>query len=176
MARFGKSDWLTLGLSALKAEGPEALRLEAITARAGRTRGSFYHHFDSVDAFVAGVIDAWAKRCAEDLVEAEDAAFDPAAALNVLSARIDPRQEAAIRRLAATTPALATAVAAVDRRRVDHLRRLKPDPAGDAAADYALVEYAALLGLQQLTALAAPERRDRLGRLIGDMVEAHWNE
>ena len=48
-ARLGRDDWLALGLERLAAEGPRALRLENICAAAGRTRGSFYHHFRDHD-------------------------------------------------------------------------------------------------------------------------------
>lgn len=176
MARMGRDDWLALGLRALAEGGEPAIRLEAITARAGKTRGSFYHHFSGTDAFVADMIDLWRRRDTEALIEAAESSADPAAALNALAATLDLREERAIRRLAEGDPARARLVAEVDAARIAYLRRLKPDPLSDAAADYALVEYAAFLGLQILAENAAPERLERLGALIADMIEVHWNE
>ena len=56
MARFSKTHWLELGQALLKFEGPGALTLERLTESAGKTRGSFYHHFKSKDDILDAVI------------------------------------------------------------------------------------------------------------------------
>jgi len=43
--RLGKADWLDAGLAALAAEGPAALRAEALARQLNTTKGSFYWHF-----------------------------------------------------------------------------------------------------------------------------------
>ena len=53
-----REEWINHGLSALDASGPDALSLAALAARAGVTKGSFYHHFEDHDAFVAGLMNA----------------------------------------------------------------------------------------------------------------------
>ncbi|MEM8751757.1 MAG: TetR family transcriptional regulator [Pseudomonadota bacterium] len=176
MARMGREDWAALGLAALREGGAGAIRLEAVTERAGKTRGSFYHHFESHDAFVAAMLALWRERQTEAPIAEADAAPDPAAALNALAARLDLALERAVRRLAAEREDWAAEVAAVDAARIDRLRKLRPDPEGAAARDYATLEYAAFVGLAELAPDAPPERLEALGRLMDEMIEAHWNE
>src|SRR5471030_1018853 len=58
-SRFAKSDWLGLGERLLSQEGPDALCLERLTESAGRTKGSFYHHFRGRDGFLAALAEHW---------------------------------------------------------------------------------------------------------------------
>ena len=69
MSRFGKSHWLDLGQTLLKTEGPAALTIERMTASAGKTRGSFYHHFKSRNAFLEAMIAAWQRSSLTQLAE-----------------------------------------------------------------------------------------------------------
>src|ERR1700756_1737034 len=75
--RFSREDWLALGEQRLSTEGPGALSLERLTGAAGRTKGSFYHHFQSRDEFLAALVDRWR----ETVVEAAARPYreDPAA-------------------------------------------------------------------------------------------------
>ena len=43
----------------LSEEGPPALSLERLTEAAGRTKGSFYHHFQGRDGFLAALVAHW---------------------------------------------------------------------------------------------------------------------
>lgn len=174
-----RRDWLALGLEAVKEGGEDAIRLEAITARAGRTRGSFYHHFETHGDFVAGMVALWRARHTEDLIAAAESAPSDAArtrGLNALAATLDHRLDLAIRALASGDAGLAAAVAAVDAARTGYLRTLQADPESDAAGDYAAIEYAAFVGFQTITPEMAPARAEALGALISDMIAAHWNE
>ncbi|MEO1086647.1 MAG: alpha/beta family hydrolase, partial [Acidobacteriota bacterium] len=71
---------------------------------------------------------------------------------------------------------IATVRAAVDAARIAYLRSLQADPESDAAADYALIEYAVFLGVIALSPDIPPDRAERLGRLTAEMIETHWNE
>ena len=59
MSRFEKSEWLKLAQDVLKSDGPAALTLERLTTAAGKTRGSFYHHFNSRDEFLRALMLDW---------------------------------------------------------------------------------------------------------------------
>lgn len=154
MARFGRRDWLALGRVALAEGGPSALTIEALTARAKLTRGSFYHHFADRAAFVAALAGEWAE---------EVAALSPD--------RADPALERALRGV----PEAAEAVRAADAARRGAFRALLPIPDGPEAEDYAEVAFCVFLG-----ALARPEiGRERLAallRLVAEMAAARWNE
>lgn len=150
-----REDWLRLGLDALAEGGPSALVLEALTKRAGRTKGSFYHHFRDHRDFILALLALW--RARTDL---------PLDALN-------PALERAIRGLeGAETAAL---IAAVDAERIERLRRRQAAPDNPAAADYATLFYAAYLGALFLPGTSSARSASLLA-LAGEMIEAHWHD
>ena len=121
--RLGKADWLDAGLAALAAEGPAALRAEALARQLNTTKGSFYWHFQDVPAFQAAVLAAWAEALIARLPTAT--ATPPTTALRALAQRLaapagtSPAEQAerAIRAMALSDTAAAQAVAQVDRAR-----------------------------------------------------------
>jgi len=156
MARFGRDDWVCLGLKALAEHGDEALRLEAITKKADKTRGSFYHHFKTQEAFIKAMMVRWEDDHTNALIKTADAASKSGGTLNQLAAELDHALELAIRRAAPRNPVIAEFVQRVDHARVQYLRQLQADPQSDAAADYALIEYACFCLLY-----TSPSPRDR---------------
>lgn len=179
MARMGKDDWLLLGLNALAESGEAALRIDAITVRAGKTRGSFYHHFATHDAFIDGMMKLWRDQNTTALIEAaaaEETMQIAAATLSRMASVLDHKREQAIRRLSASNETARAAVAKVDAERLAFLRTLQADPESDAAADYALIEYAVFIGVQALLPDATTDRLLAISALTSDMIATHWNE
>ncbi len=60
VSRTTVRDWYGAGLELLAEKGAEALSLAALCERVGVTKGSFYHHFDTMAAFHEGMLDHWA--------------------------------------------------------------------------------------------------------------------
>jgi AcrR family transcriptional regulator len=153
IGRFTRLDWLTLGEQRLSADGPGALSLERLTQAAGRTKGSFYHHFQSRDDFLTALVDHWR----ETVVAPASQPYrdDPAAWPTLLhDAPFDLNQpfERALRRLAADEPIVRAGVERVDRERIDsltflvsQLRHDLPDPRA-----FATLMYAVIVGAQWL--------------------------
>ncbi|MEL6795098.1 MAG: TetR/AcrR family transcriptional regulator [Pseudomonadota bacterium] len=177
MARMTREAWLRLGLEALGAEGEDAVTLDAITARAGKTKGSFYHHFKTHDDFVAAMMTDWRRRFTDDLIDAtqDGSRGERGAALNALATGLDHRLELAVRRLAVGNAVAAEALRRADGARIAYLKSLQADPESEVSADYALIEYAVFIGIQSLM----PEgvrTAERLGALTAEMIAVHWNE
>jgi len=159
-ARLSRDDWLALGLKRLTRHGAGALKLEALCAAAGKTRGSFYHHFADMEAFIAALLGRWVTMNTEDIIAAVEAEAARAggpdarrAALSRLAAALDPRAETAIRRFAGANHAAEHAVGKVDRMRIDYLARLNREEFGFSrrkAQTLALIEYSAFVGAQFL--------------------------
>ena len=118
--RWSREDWIELGVASLKARGAAGLTLEALCAAAGRTRGSFYHHFAAVDDLAVEVAARW-RRTETDAIGA--AALGEADArkglrtLARLSAKMDHALEIGVRALAPESPAVAGIVRAADEAR-----------------------------------------------------------
>lgn len=161
-ARLSATGWLTLGFKALAEGGPEALTIEALCTRAGRTRGSFYHHFATIDAYRAALAEHWRGVHTEEVIrraETRSAPLGKLDLLNTLAAALDPRVERGFRRLAAADAAVATVCRAVDRRRIAYLSGLYQATGRftDAEAEaLARIEYAAFVGFQSIAPDATP--------------------
>jgi AcrR family transcriptional regulator len=155
-ARFCRSDWLALGLEHLAAGGPEALTIDRLAAAAGRSKGSFYHHFADQPGFIAALLDYWTETHTARVIDGANAGLGDGSrrsALDDLVGRLDPRVEIGIRRLAAVDTQARTAAKAVDQARMAYLAQLNAeDLCIDAgrAQQIAEFDYAAYVGAQFL--------------------------
>lgn len=155
MSRYTKEDWMKLGARLLAEEGAAALTIERLTAAAGRTRGSFYHHFADRDAFVAAMMARWRVEVIDVWGLRYQQAGSPAELRRLMREQpmeLDHQFERAARRWAASEPIVREALDQVDRMRVEglgcvlaHLRPELDDPQSAA-----FVQYAALVGMQWL--------------------------
>ena len=171
--RFGRENWIDLGLALLSRHGPEALTLERLTAAAKKTRGSFYHHFEDHQAFLAALGEHWLAT----EIDAVIAAIDKAAlngkrreALARHAAQIDHALERGLRRLAASEPAIAAIVAQSDERRIAYLVRLFRSELGLDAADAltrARLQHCFFVGAQMVFPDADPRLQLNLQKTMG---------
>lgn len=125
--RWTREDWVGLAIEGLKRDGPSALTLDRLCAAAGRTRGSFYHHFPSVDVLLATVAERWrvteTERVAERTLNEPDA-LSALALMAKLTDAIDHRLERGVRVLAMSSDAVRATVEAADARREGVMRDL----------------------------------------------------
>jgi AcrR family transcriptional regulator len=161
--RMSRTDWLELAFSALSADGPDGITIEALCRRSGKTKGAFYAHFKTIDACLDALADTWKKRFTIDLIAATPVGEAPAERLtdlNRLAVALDPRVEQGMRRLAIKEPIVRNVCVEVDRLRVAHLTELYAASVHYTRKDaeiLARIEYAAFVGLQQLEPDARPE-------------------
>lgn len=182
MKRLKKSDWIDLGWRQLSSEGPEALKIDSLCAVAGRSKGSFYHHFSDFDAFLAELTEEWVTRQTTDLM----ARFDPDAPLapqmdamieDVIA--MDYRFELGIRELARRHAGLAARLADVDEMRLAFtakIYRLRFGLDEVAAAQMAELEYAVLAGLILLDPEMSAARQKALYQAYDALLVAKYGE
>lgn len=162
-ARFSRADWLALGLAALAEQGPAGLTVEALCRRAGKTKGSFYAHFEAIEAYLAALAAHWRETHTQRLMQEADkgeAADDRLMALDRMALALDARVEQGMRRLAQLDAGVAAVCAGVDRERIGYLARLHGETGRfrpQEALALARVEYAAFVGFQQLELGLAPD-------------------
>lgn len=163
--RWTKQAWLDLGVKLLRERGSDALTLEALTAAAGRTRGSFYHHFADRDIFLSELIARWRHQTLEARAAALPTSGSPEdlrAFLRDEPYRLDHAFERALRQLAVREPTVRGALGEVDQARINALAALlsviRPDL--DDPASHAFVQYAAMVGGQWLITDPADPRLD----------------
>jgi AcrR family transcriptional regulator len=155
MARFNRTDWLELGSRLLADEGPGGLVIERLTEAAGRTRGSFYHHFENRDAFLAALMDHWRDKVIEQAAQPFRDNPSPAALKALLRQAPhtwDHAFEREVRRLAASQPVVREGVKRVDDERIAGLAfvigLLRPEVEDPEAM--AFLQYAMVVGAQWL--------------------------
>lgn len=172
--RFGKTDWLDLGLAQLTRQGPAGLTVEALCAAAQRTRGSFYHHFADHEAFVTDLMQAWKQRHTLDLADQAlaEARDQRAQTLSRLANSADHDLERAVRQFAQANPVAQAIVRDVDDLRTDFVARLYRDQGldPDLASDIARIEYAAFVGSQIVWPDMPAEERIALDRRFAGLV------
>ena len=161
--RLTRTDWLDIGIAALADPAAPALTVETVCARAGKTPGGFYFHFDGIEDYLAALAQRWRHKFTDALIEQTGGALPPAERLdrlNYLAVHLDQGVEQRMRRLAARQPQVARIVRDVDRRRTEYLAELyaasdRFTPA--SARALARAEYAAFVGLQQTEADAGAD-------------------
>jgi len=161
-SRLTKQGWLEIGMAAMSADGPDGLTIEAICKRAGKTRGSFYHHFKSTDIYLSELVLWWKQRFTLDVIKKTDKHTKPSDKhdnLNQLAVHLDPKAEQAFRQLAARDKHTANIVREVDDIRIAYLTQLYQHSAlydDKQAAVIAKTEYAAWVGFQLIEPDATP--------------------
>lgn len=140
--RTPRSAWVDAALEALAAGGPSAVRIEALAARLGVSKGGFYWHFDDRAALLDELLQRWEQRVLGDVVaEVERVAGDPRSKLKHLfglavAARDLLPVELALRDWARHEAAVARRLRRVDDQRMGYLRSLfRPICADDDDAE-----------------------------------------
>ena len=171
--RFGREHWIELGLASLAKGGPEALTLERLTEAASKTRGSFYHHFEDHETFLAALGEHWLAREIDGKIAEIDRltlAGKRQEALARHAASIDHAFERELRRLAASAPAIADVVARSDEKRIAYLVRLFRSELGlgpNEALARARIQHAYFVGAQMVFPDADARFRLKLQKTLG---------
>jgi AcrR family transcriptional regulator len=126
--RTPRDAWIEAALEAVAGGGPDAVRVEALAASLGVSKGGFYWHFKDRAALLAEMLANWEKTWTEDVITLVDSGpADPRAKLRRLFdlARTgDFSVELALRDWARRDRAVAAQMRRVDNRRMEYLRSL----------------------------------------------------
>ena len=155
MARLSKKDWLEEGFRLLSQFAQDKLRIAYLCDRLKVTRGSFYHHFNSMEDYVAALLEEWEKGHTTELIQVSSRAesgMEKMEVLNELVFRADQSIEAAIRSWSFYHPKVRQHLQKVDNLRLSYLQELfqQMGQSPDDALALAKLEYATLIGIQQL--------------------------
>jgi AcrR family transcriptional regulator len=126
--RTPRGAWVDAGLKALGGGGPDAVRVEALAASLGVSKGGFYWHFADRRALLEEMLDSWEKAVAEDVIErVESHPAEPRAKLRQLfelAPSVDFAVELALRDWARRDGDVEARMRRIDNRRMDYLRLL----------------------------------------------------
>jgi AcrR family transcriptional regulator len=126
--RTPRGAWVDAGLRALAAGGPDAVRVEALAAGLGVSKGGFYWHFTDRQALLEEMLDTWERAGTEDVIAHVDShGAGPRAKLRqlfALSPSADFAVELALRDWSRRDGDVAERLHRVDNRRMGYLRSL----------------------------------------------------
>jgi len=174
--RVRREVWLEVGLKLLADQGDHALTVQRLCAAVGRSKGSFYHHFTSAESFASALLEHWRETQTERVIREVDVLGDRwvrRAELDRLAAGFDSRLEQAVRRWATSDEKVRALLRSVDDRRMAYLASVIEEVADcdeAEASELARIEYAALVGAQQLYPDLDRASRERLFQKITDLV------
>lgn len=163
--RTAPGDWCAAGLALLRDEGVGAVTVDRLCAALGKTKGSFYHHFRSIDACLAALLARWEEELTDAPIRDAGSERDPrrrSARLDQAVRDLDHRLDVAVRAWALRDARAGAAMARVDARRIAYLTALHRARGAADPRTAAELEYASFVGAQQLGLLAARARADRL--------------
>lgn len=155
MKRLGKSDWYIAGFAILEAEGFSKITIENLCSSLKITKGSFYHHFGNIDGYVIALMKHWLQVNTIDYINKTEACVEgisKAEKLNNLAMQSSYKMEQVIRAWSYSDPVVKEYVEKADALRLEYLTMLKEEDGMDkqTAKDAAILEYAILIGMQQL--------------------------
>ena len=157
-SRLSVDDWVQEGFRVLAEDGVKALTLRRLCSRLGVTKGSFYWHFDDMQAYRAALIDTWAAVRDEDRGYFDDLLREPPRQRlsRMMTALVGPRHwmlERAMREWARSESSVAAAVRASDRRVIAAVRKAFLDEGfdPDEAEMRANATFAAGIGFLHLS-------------------------
>src|SRR5688572_22721847 len=151
--RLSQTHWCDTGLALLRDEGMPSLTIERLCATLERTKGSFYHHFRDLDAFLAALLSRWEETLTDWPIELAGAEQDPskrAARLDAVVANMDHRLDLAVRAWGLWDDRARAAMERVDTRRIAYLTELYEARGVERARALAQLEYVAFVGTQQV--------------------------
>lgn len=171
-SRRTRRDFFNAAFELLEESGFPALTASALCDRLGVTRGSFYHHFDTFDSFVAELLADWETRYSRDLISRAEAVTDLDRRLSYhveLAADLPHGAEAALRAWGSVEPVVAAAQRRVDQLRFESLAGLlRSHGIQEAEAEiYSTIALNTLIGLQMTQ---RPMDAGRLADLYGHLT------
>ena len=152
----------------------EALTVDRLCAGLRKTKGSFYHHFRDLDAYLAELLARWEDELTEAPIRLAKREPDPrrrGARLDRAVLGLDHRLDGAVRAWALWDPRARAAMERVDQRRIEYLAELCQLSGLRQPRVLAELEYVAFVGAQQVGLLTSPARAARLRRALRQALQ-----
>jgi len=181
MAKTSKSTvhrdvWLRKALDVLFSQGIGNVKVEILARELKVTKGSFYWHFKNRDELLHQMVDWWKTKQLDFLnelgfISVKDAPNLIKSVIDFTAHTDDSRHDVAMREFARFEPYAASAVAEIDRRRLNYLRELFAAAGFDSAEAqlraqalyfYQVGEYTTSLSVAEDVRDELAERRFRL--------------
>jgi len=171
MSKLTKEAWLEEGLVILKEFAQNKIRILYLCERLKVTRGSFYHHFKSIDDYVEALLKKWEKDNTLELIRLANQASSVEEQVQTLGKMANSKNktiEVAIRSWSHYHPIVKSYLEKVDQIRLSYLKDIfeKMGMSAEEAHKRAQLDYALLVGIQHLFPTMDSERIQELYTLL----------
>lgn len=162
--RLTRGDWLEAGQAVLIAQGIRGLRLANLTRHLKVSIGSFYHHFEDMEAFLGALAEYYSRLIDGLIEEICSVERDPIERLKQLYLETETRDllrlDAAMRNLAMIEPRAADAMARSESTIMDFMAGALVEAGFDARAARARAFAMLSIEISAMTSIPADEIRD----------------
>ena len=175
MARLSREDWLEEGIKILSEFAQDKLRILYLCERLKVTRGSFYHHFESIDDYISSLMKKWEEENTLELIRVSDKGSDAVERMEILANKVGDAQqsvEASIRSWSFYNPLVKEHLNRVDQQRLAYLRGIFKGMGFDKknAKAMAMIDYSLLIGLQQLNPNISKKEMEVIFNVYREMI------
>lgn len=155
MKKIEREDWFAKGLETIEIDGFQKITVDYLCDALNVTKGSFYHHFKNTDSYIEALMIYWVDRNTESVIAQVDKMRthrEKLEKLNMLVLARSHRCEQVIRGWSFSNEVVRKYVSQADRIRLEYATNLHIlcGAQADAARQIAVLEYACLIGIQQL--------------------------
>ncbi|MCH2038738.1 MAG: TetR/AcrR family transcriptional regulator [Rickettsiales bacterium] len=155
MSRLSKEDWLQAGLELLSDYDQSHINIQNLCEYLDITRGSFYHHFDSMPSYTKELLQYWRDSNKELLLDAAQGLKGGVSARQVMQSLVPiahRKAELSIRSWAYYQNEVRVMIQKIDALRLDYLSEAyqRQGLSLEHANRLSKIQYAVLLGLQQV--------------------------
>ena len=155
MARLAKQDWLIEGIKILSEFGQDKIKILYLCERLQVTRGSFYHHFESIDDYIKELMLYWEADQTEAFIASANEGTSAEERLEILNQKVivaNHKIEAAIRSWSFYNPTVKEILKKIDGKRLAYLEDILKSltPNATMAKHMAMIDYSILVGMQQI--------------------------
>lgn len=152
---LNKTKWLEEGIQILSESSQEKIRILVLCKRLGVTRGSFYHHFTSIEDYIRSLMEFWKNQNTKKVIENVNQKKDFSEKfqlLNYLTYELNSKVELAIRSWALYDSNVALVLKEVDHVRIQFLIDIYIGLGFKKRIAFARarLDYASFVGIQQL--------------------------
>lgn len=175
MKKIERIDWFTTGLKILSSDGFSKITIENICDILKVTKGSFYHHFKNMDGYIDSLMEYWMEANTNSLIRKIEEIENPIEKIQMLNKTVllrSHKSEQVIRAWSFSNDIVRKYVVEVDKIRIDYTAMLKVKDGENSEKSklIAALEYACLIGIQQLYPDISKEKQEELYEIFNQRI------
>ncbi len=173
MERLDKNSWLSEGFKILESEGFSRITIDNLCERQKRSKGSFYFHFKNIDGYVDALMKYWLEKNTVDFINVTDTIAnidEKFISIKELASSVSQKAEQIIRAWSFSNETVRLYMQQVDHMRLEYMigLNLQMGVGAKEAKIYAILEYGAMIGVQQLNPNISQEDFKNMYLIIQD--------